>query len=97
MIVTLLSLLYKLLNWALNLYMIAIAVYVLMSWFPGAPQSALGRFLGRIVDPYLDWFRRFIPPILGMDFSPILAFLLLSFVNTWLSYLFAAILNAVVG
>ena len=65
---------WRLLAWALEAYSLAIAVFVLMSWFPGAYQSRLGQWLGAIVDPYLAWFRRFVPPLAGLDFSPLLAF-----------------------
>ncbi|WP_369404073.1 YggT family protein [Secundilactobacillus similis] len=36
--------------------MLAIIVYALMSWFPGAYQTGFGRFLGRIVEPFQSWF-----------------------------------------
>ena len=37
-------------------------VYV---WIPGCRETAIGEFLGKITEPYLEPFRRFIPP-LGM-------------------------------
>lgn len=61
-------------------YSMIIFVYILMSWFPvGAGiVGDVYRFLGRLCDPYLDLFRRFIPPIGGMiDVSPIVALLVL--------------------
>ncbi len=64
---------WRLLSWALDAYNLAIVVFVLMSWFPGAYESRLGQWLGKLVDPYLSWFRRFIPAIAGLDFSPLLA------------------------
>ncbi len=62
-------------------YCLVIFVYVMMSWFPaGGVFSDIYRALGRICDPYLDLFRRFIPPIGGMvDISPIVALLVLQF------------------
>ncbi|WP_125703121.1 YggT family protein [Lacticaseibacillus daqingensis] len=78
--ITFLSLLYDIVNWGLYLYMVAIAVYILMTWFPGALDSKLGRLLGRIVEPFLGLFR-FIPPIMGLDFSPIIAFFVLSVIS----------------
>lgn len=57
--------------------------YVLMSWIPhdrGVIGSIYNAF-GKICDPYLDLFRRFIPPIGGMvDISPIFAVLVLQLV-----------------
>lgn len=93
--ISVLSVVYDVLNWALYLYMVAIAVYILMTWFPGAMDSKLGRWLGRIVEPFLALFR-FIPPIFGLDFSPIIAFLVLSFVQEGLSSLFWRLIGAMV-
>ena len=63
-------------------YTRVIFVYVLMSWLPTS-SGLIGdiyRVLGRLCDPYLDLFRRFIPPIGGMvDISPIVALLVLQF------------------
>lgn len=65
-----------------NVYSLVICIYVLMSWIPHG-AGVIGdvyRVLGRICDPYLDLFRRFIPPIGGMvDISPIVALLVLQF------------------
>ena len=35
--------------------------------------------IDRIVSPYMNLFRRFIPPLGGMDFSPIVGLFVLSF------------------
>ena len=59
-----------------------IFVYVLMSWFPRNMKivSDIYMYLGKICDPYLNLFRKFIPPIGGMvDVSPIVALLVLQF------------------
>lgn len=59
-------------------YGVLIIIYVLMSWFPtrGALYDVY-RVLGSLVDPYLDLFRRFIPPMGGLDLSPIVAYFVL--------------------
>ena len=63
-----------------DVYSMVIVVYVLMSWLP-TDRGIIGdiyRVLGKICDPYLNLFRRFIPPIGGMvDVSPIVALLVL--------------------
>lgn len=58
----------------LQIYFVLIIVRVLLSWFPtidwyNQPFNALSQ----LVDPYLNLFRRVIPPIGGLDLSPILA------------------------
>ena len=40
-------------NGLFQLYTLAIVVYCLMSWFPGALQTKFGMFLDRIVSPFL--------------------------------------------
>lgn len=65
-----------------DMYTMIIFVYVLMSWIPNT-TGVIGdiyRVLGKVCDPFLDLFRRFIPPIGGMvDISPIVALLVLQF------------------
>ncbi len=71
-------------NRLFELYSLAIVVYVLMSWFPGAQQSKVGDFLAKLCDPYLGFFERFIPPIGGISFSPIVALIALQFIQNGL-------------
>lgn len=52
-----------------------------MSWVPAAQGSTFGRILARLCEPYLGFFRKFIPPIGMIDFSPIIAILLLTFIE----------------
>ena len=49
-------------------YSFVIFVYVMMSWIPmgGGIVTDVYHALGKICDPFLDLFRRFIPPIGGM-------------------------------
>jgi YggT family protein len=66
-------------------YGILIFVRILMSWVPRIPRSATLRpvldFITETTDPYLNLFRRFIPPIgsggMTMDVSPIIAIIVL--------------------
>lgn len=64
---------FSLLQQALVIYSFVVFAYVLLSWLPGARDSSIGQFLGKIVEPYLDPFRRIIPPIGIFDISPIVA------------------------
>lgn len=67
-----------------NAYTTIIFVYVIMSWLPNTESGIIGdvyRILGTICDPYLDLFKRLIPPIGGVvDITPIIALLVLQFV-----------------
>ena len=67
-----------------NAYVLVIFVYVIMSWLPNVHYGTVGQVysvLGKICDPYLDLFRKLIPPIGGVvDITPIIAVLVLEFV-----------------
>lgn len=63
-----------------TIYTLLIIVYILMSWLqlPYNPVvAALRRFLHDTVEPYLNIFRRMIPPIGMFDISPIIALIVL--------------------
>ena len=65
-----------------DVYTMILFVYVLMSWIPQKSGiiADIDTVLGRVCDPFLNLFRKFIPPIGGMvDISPIFALLVLQF------------------
>jgi YggT family protein len=65
-----------LVHYAVFAYTALIAVRIIASWFPRAAYHPIIRFIGKLTDPYLNLFRRLIPPIGGrLDLSPMLAFL----------------------
>ncbi|HIK04614.1 MAG TPA: YggT family protein [Trichormus sp. M33_DOE_039] len=66
----------------ITIYSYLLIIRVLLTWFPNInwynqPFTALSQ----ITDPYLNLFRSIIPPLGGMDFSPILAFVVLNLVS----------------
>lgn len=77
------------LSQAIILYSYVLIVYILMSWFPGARESQFGYFLGRLCEPYLEQFRKIIPPIGMIDISPIIAIFVLHFARQGLHMLFS--------
>ncbi|MDY2624694.1 MAG: YggT family protein [Coriobacteriales bacterium] len=65
-----------------DFYTMVIFIYVMLSWFPHS-YGAMGdiyRVLGTICEPYLKIFRAIIPPVGGVDFSPIIAFVVLQLI-----------------
>jgi YggT family protein len=70
-------------------YLILIFIRILLSWIPRMPYYPWLRasvdFVHQVVDPYLNIFRRVIPPLGGggfaLDISPILATLVLIIVG----------------
>ena len=67
--------------WArvVNVAEILLVVYALLSWFPGAYDTSLGRIIRQIVNPILAPFRRLNSVFAGVDFSIIVIVLLLNF------------------
>lgn len=57
---------------AIDLYTLLIVVWVITSWLPDVRTRPGFRHLGAITEPFLKLFR-FIPPIGGVDFSPVAA------------------------
>jgi YggT family protein len=65
----------------LNIYLLLIFIRILLTWFPTVEwMNQIASFLSPITDPYLNIFRSFIPPIGGLDLSPLLAIIVLQFV-----------------
>jgi YggT family protein len=66
----------------ISIYLGLLFIRVLLTWFPNVNwESQPFAALSQITDPYLNLFRSIIPPLGGMDFSPMLAFLALSFLQ----------------
>jgi YggT family protein len=69
-------------------YLVLIFVRIIMSWIPRIPYNrflaGFLKFVSDVTDPYLNLFRRFLPPVrLGpgaLDLSPIVATIVLLFV-----------------
>jgi YggT family protein len=74
-----LALLFTTLATFLNIYSVLLIIRILLSWFPNLnwydPPFSI---LSQLTDPYLNIFRSFIPPLGGIDFSPMLAIILLN-------------------
>jgi YggT family protein len=67
----------------LNIYFALLIIRILLTWFPNVDWSSPPlAILSQLTDPYLNLFRSIIPPLGGLDFSPILAILLLQVVQS---------------
>ena len=66
---------------AIRLYTLVLVIRMIFSWVPPQHrQNEFYRFLYRITEPVLAPFRRILPPMGGIDFSPILLFIILSLI-----------------
>lgn len=68
----------------LTLYMYVIIARAVMSWFNPNPYSNIVRFIYQITDPVLDRVRRLIPPIGGLDLSPVVVIFAILFIDRFL-------------
>lgn len=67
----------------LQIYVVLLIIRILLSWFPNInwfdPPFSI---LSQLTDPYLNIFRSIIPPLGGIDFSPMLAIILLQVLSS---------------
>ncbi len=62
----------------ISIYSYILIIRVLLTWFPNLDWSnPILINISAITDPYLNMFRGIIPPLGGLDLSPILAFVVL--------------------
>ncbi|NGX27053.1 MAG: hypothetical protein K940chlam6_00980 [Chlamydiae bacterium] len=72
----------KMIHWVFLIYTILLLVRIIGSWFPKYAYHPIMRLTRFYTDPYLNIFRRFIPPIGGtLDLSPMIAFFVLQFLE----------------
>ncbi|MEG0496461.1 MAG: YggT family protein [Carnobacterium sp.] len=88
---------YLILSKLIQVYSTLIIIYILMSWFPGAYQSKIGKIIVRLCEPYLGFFRRFIPPIGMISFSGIVAIVVLNLAQRGLFSLYQIIARLIIG
>ncbi len=68
---------FYLLATVVQIYSFVLLIRILLSWVRVDPYNPMVRFLYDITDPLLEPLRRVIPPAGMMDFSPMVAFLIL--------------------
>lgn len=88
------SILFDAVRLAFGLYELLILVRVFMSWLPINPYSRFATFVRDLTDPFLGLIERYMPAALlsPLNFSPIIALMLLSFAERLIMRLLATIL-----
>jgi YggT family protein len=66
----------ELLDFTLTVFLVAIFIRVILSWFNPYPNAAT-QLLGQLTEPLMRPARRYVPPIGGLDLSPMAPILLL--------------------
>ncbi len=74
--------LYQALSNFFQLLQLVIIVRILLTWFPNINWfNQPFKFLRDVTDPMLEPFRKMIPPIGGLDLSPIVLFMVLNMIE----------------
>ncbi len=80
--------LYRIIMLVIDIVQFAILVNAVLSWIPVDALRPLYDITDRITAPLVDPIRRVLPVIAGLDFSPVVALVLLSFVGKAVGYIF---------
>ena len=66
-------------------YVLTIYLWIVISWVNPDPYNPIVRFLQAATDPVLNRLRSYLPLYFGgFDFSPIIVFLIISFLDNFL-------------
>ncbi|PHK50663.1 YggT family protein [Staphylococcus edaphicus] len=79
-----------------QIYYFGMIVYFFMSWIPNARENKFGQFLAKIYEPFLEQFRKIIPPIGMIDISSIVAIIVLVLFQRGLANIFDLIISNLV-
>ena len=76
-----------------NLYFFLIILRIFLTWIPNIQwENQPWKTIREITDIYLNLFRRVIPPFNGLDFSPIVALIVLQIVQQVVVFVLAKLL-----
>ena len=76
----------ELLQSILGLFMFLIIIRVILSWVAPTGYNPVLAVIGQISEPVVAKFRRLLPPMSGFDFSPMLALILIFFLQSSIIY-----------
>ena len=72
----------KVLDVVLNIYMWVVIIRALISWVNPDPYNSIVQALTKVTDPVLNRIRKLVPPYkVGIDFSPLIAVLIIMFLQ----------------
>lgn len=77
----------RLIQNAVSIYSIILVAFALLSWFPNAYESQLGRLVIRLARPVIEPFRKLNLQFAGLDFTVWAALILIQFVGNLLTRL----------
>lgn len=77
------GIIYEVVQVAFEVYKFILIARIILSFVKHNPYNPMIRFIYDLSEPYLSIFRRFIPPMGMIDFSPIAAFFALGLLQYW--------------
>lgn len=83
-------------NWLLRLldfYSIILIIYALMSWIPNLYETWFGRLIVKVSLPYLSLFENLPLQIWGLDFTILVALIVLQFVQRFIIIVFNGVFH----
>lgn len=83
----------RIIDMLFQVYMIMLMARIICSWIPELQRTRFMMFLSFYTDPYLNFFRRIIPPLGVIDFSPIVAFLALGLIEGAVKFLITGLIR----
>jgi YggT family protein len=70
-----------------NIYFFALLAMIILSWVAAGSNNPAIHLLYQITEPVMAPFRKMLPPMGGMDFSPILVFILINVIQIALRHM----------
>ena len=75
----------EVLHYVLSIYMWIVIIAALISWVNPDPYNPIVRFLFSVTEPVFATVRRLLPfSYMGIDFSPLIVFLIIMFLDRFL-------------
>ncbi|PTK66535.1 YggT family protein [Staphylococcus borealis] len=90
--VGLLATIFDFIIFLVQIYYFGMIIYFFTSWVPSVRESKLGQILGKLYEPFLEPFRKIIPPIGMIDISSLVALFVLVLFQAGLRSIFDMIL-----
>lgn len=90
--VGLLATIFDFIIFLVQIYYFGMIIYFFTSWVPNIRESKFGEILGKLYEPFLEPFRKIIPPIGMIDISSIAAIIVLVLFQRGLVTIFNMIL-----
>ncbi|MCE0454687.1 MULTISPECIES: YggT family protein [Staphylococcus] len=75
--VGLLATIFNFIIFLVQIYYFGMIIYFFTSWVPNIRESKFGEILGKLYEPFLEPFRKIIPPIGMIDISSLVALFVL--------------------